>query len=145
MKFRSLLTLILTATVFGVCGTSHAISPFKKAFEDKYVKDSGSEDLQAAFRTSGCNVCHVKDEKKDVVNAYGLVLAELIEGNANDRVKEARAGGSDARKAEEEKLLKEFEEAMKKAESSKSPSGETYGDLFKAHRLPGAEGAKSIR
>ena len=112
MKFRSLLTLVLTATVIGVCGTSHAISPFKKAFEDKYVKDSGSDDFQAAFRSSGCNVCHVKDEKKDVVNAYGLVLADLIEGNANDRVKEARAGGSDARKAEEEKLLKEFEEDL---------------------------------
>ncbi|MBC8350435.1 MAG: hypothetical protein H8E66_00505, partial [Planctomycetes bacterium] len=53
--------------------------------------------------------------------------------------------GSDEKKAEEEKLLKELAIALKKAEALKAPSGETYGELFKAHGLPTADGAKSIR
>lgn len=145
MKSPTILTVAVLAAVSFVASTSLATSPFKKAFDAKYVKDSGNEDFQAAFRKAGCYTCHVKGKKKDFLNAYGLELAALIEGNAKDRTDAARKDGSDAKKAEEEKLLKELEAAMKKVEAVKAPSGKTYGELFKAHGLPTADGAKSIR
>ena len=140
---------VLVSTVLAVVGfatsTTFAISPFKKAFDARYVKDSGSEEFQATFKKAGCYTCHVKSKKKDVVNAYGWELSKLIEGFAKDRTDAARKNGTDAKKAEEEKLLKEFDAAMKKVESLKAPSGEAYGELFKAYKLPGAKGERSIR
>jgi len=145
MKSRNLLLLAAIAAACFASSTTFAISPFKKAFDEKYVKESGDETFQAAFRKAGCYTCHVRDEKKDVVNAYGWELAELIEGSAKDRIDAANENGSGAKKAEEEKLVKEFVMALKKAEAIKAPSGETYGELLKAHGLPTADGAKSIR
>ena len=145
MQSRCLVVLSLIAAVSLATSTTFATSPFKKAFDEKYVKNSGDAEFQASFRKGGCYNCHVKGEKMDVLNAYGLQLAGLIEGNAKDRIDAAKEESSDAKTAEEEKLLKEFAAALKKAETIKAPSGETYGELFKAHRLPTADGAKSIR
>lgn len=145
MNFKNLVVLGLVAAVSLVSSTSLALSPFKKAFDEKYVKTSGNADYQAAFKKTSCNTCHVKGKKKDFVNAYGWELAELIEGSAKDRIDAAKKEGSDAKKAEEEKVLKELVAALKKVEAIKSPSGETYGELFKAHGLPTSDGAKSTR
>jgi hypothetical protein len=146
MKLSSVLVVALVAVGSLAASTTFAISPFKKAFDAKYVKDSGDADFQAAFKKGGCYNCHVKGEKKDVLNAYGLELSKLIEGNAKDRLDAAKEGGGlDAKKAEEEKLVKEVQAAFTKAEALKSPSGKTWGELFKAHSLPTPEGAKSIR
>ncbi len=144
MKSKSLLLLVLIAVV-SVSSSAFAISPFKKAFDEKYVKESGDEEFQAAFRKAGCYTCHVREKKKNFVNAFGWELAQLIEGSAKDRTDAARKDGSDAKKAEEAKLVKEFVAALQKVEAIKASSGETYGELFKAHGLPTADGAKSIR
>ena len=106
MKSSTVLVLAIVAVVSGVCSTGFAISPFKKAFDEKYVKSSDNSDFQAAFKKASCNTCHVKGEKKDVLNAYGLQLADLLEGNAKDRLDAAKEKGRDAKSAEEEKLLK---------------------------------------
>jgi hypothetical protein len=145
MNIKSLVVLALVAAVSLVGSTSLALSPFKKAFDEKYVKASGNADFQAAFKKASCNTCHVKDKKKDFVNAYGWELAELIEGSAKGRIDAAKEEGSDAKKAEEEKVLKELVAALKKVEAVKSPSGETYGELFKAHSLPTPDEGKSTR
>ena len=145
MKSSSVLVLAIIAAVSFAGSTTFAISPFKKAFDEKYVKSSGNAEFQAAFKTASCNTCHVKGERRDVVNAYGWELAALIAGNAKDRLDEAKKESSDAKTAEEDKLLKELAAALKKVEAIKATSGETYGELFKAHSLPTADGAKSIR
>lgn len=144
MKSKSLLLLVLV-TAISFSGSAFAISPFKKAFDAKYVKESGDKDFQTAFRKAGCYTCHVRGKKKDFVNAFGWELSQLIEGNAKERTDAAREDGSDAKKAEEAKLVKEFEAALAKVEEIKAPSGETYGELLKAHGLPTADGAKSLR
>ncbi|MDP6556726.1 MAG: hypothetical protein QGG71_18790 [Pirellulaceae bacterium] len=145
MKLPTVLVSTVFATVLFATVTSFASSPFKKAFDAKYVKDSGNAEFQAAFKKMGCYTCHVKDKKKDFVNAYGWELSKLIEGNAKDRVSAARKNGSSAKKAEEGKLLKELEVAMDKAEALKAASGEAYGELFKTHKLPSADGEQSVR
>ena len=58
-----------------------------------------------------------------------------------------RRGGAESAKktAETEKIEKELLAAFGKVEGMKSPSGETYSELFEAHKLPTADGAKSVK
>jgi cytochrome c553 len=145
MNLRLLIAVCAVPALFSMPQLSFATSPFKKVFDEQYVKESGNEEFQAVFRTTGCYVCHVKEKKKEVVNNYGNELAKLIPGNLQERLDEARKGGKDAKAAEEEKALKELAEAMKKVETMKSPSGVTYGELFKSHQLPPHEGEFSTK
>ena len=145
MKYLHICLLALLTAAAATPGTASAISPFKKAFEEKYVKNSGNAQFQDEFRKATCNVCHVKDKKKDVVNEFGFQLASLIEGNAKDRIDAAAKNGAAAKSAEEEKVLKEFRAALEAVQAMKMTSGTTYGEAFLAHRLPSGEGEKSIR
>lgn len=110
-----------------------ALPPFKKQFQEKYVDDA-DDAMKDAFKKASCNTCHVKGEEKDVQNAYAMELAKLIEGNAKERLAEAKKNGTDD--SEKEAIAKELEEAFKKVEEMKSPSGEKYGELLKAGKLP---------
>ncbi len=145
MNHRLLLTACSLLALSVIPQVLFATTPFKKSFDEQYVKDSGNEEFQTAFRTAGCYVCHVKEKKKDVVNHYGNELAKLIPGNVQERLDEARKGGRDAKTAEEAKVLKELVDAMKKVEEMNSPSGVTYGELFKSHQLPPHEGEFSTK
>jgi hypothetical protein len=116
---------------------AEAIAPFKKAFQKKYVDPSDNEDFKSAFKKASCNTCHVKGEKKDVRNEYGDALAKLIEGDANQRIKDAgKEGGSEGRKKETEKVVKELEKAFEEVAKQKSKSGESFGDMIKSGKLP---------
>ena len=141
MNLRLVMTACSLPILLVISDPASASSKFKKSFDEKYVKESGNEEFQATFRKENCYVCHVKDKKKDeFVNHYGNELAKLIPGNVDERLDQARKDGRAARDAEQEKVLKELAEAMKKVESVKSPSGVTYGELFKSHQLPPHEG-----
>jgi hypothetical protein len=139
----------LTLTAFG-CGlaicvaTATAHAPFKKPFEEKYVKSSPGSEFKVTFRKAGCNVCHVKGKPKDWLNGYGHELAKHLEGRAEERLKQAKAESRDAYKAENEKLLEELKEAIKKSEKAKMKDGTAYGQLFKDLKLPTEEGARSL-
>jgi hypothetical protein len=115
-----------------------AITPFTKAFEEKYVKDHPSEEFRTAFKKTRCNVCHVKGEPKTVSNEYGNELAKFIEGNAEERIKTARA--ENRLKEEEEQLAKELEKAFAEVEKIKvnaaDPSSPTYGEIIRGGKLP---------
>ena len=122
-----------------------AMSPFKKAFDETYVKKSDDQEFQTAFKKMSCNTCHVKGKKKDWLNAYGQELAKLIPGNAKERLDKAKEIGTEEKTAETEKLQKELVAAFAKVEGMKAPSGETYSELFESHKLPTADGAKSVK
>lgn len=118
---------LLGGALVVVLGVAPALAhaPFKKAFEDRYVKN-GSEALKASFEKAGCNVCHVKDEKKDVRNAYGKALDKnLMDGDLKELLK-----------TDKEKVLKSLDEAFAKTEKEAGAGGKTWGDLFKAGTLP---------
>jgi hypothetical protein len=135
--------IMAVASVFvlgGLHSSALAIAPFKKAFQDKYVEGSGSEEFKAAFQKASCNVCHVKGKKKEERNEYGKALDELLEGNSNKRIMEAeKSGGVAGKDAETKKVLEELAKAFDKVAEMKSPTGETYGELIKANKLPIAE------
>lgn len=143
---KPMFALLLSSTVLLIAtSTSNALSPFKKAFDAKYVKSSDSDEFKSLFKKSSCNTCHVKGEKKDWLNAYGLSLAKQIQGNAKQRLATAKAAGTDALATENKKLLNELEHAFTKTEAVKSPSGELFIAMLKEHKLPTADGAKSVK
>jgi hypothetical protein len=120
--------------------TTSAMPPFRKAFEDKYVKESSNADFQAAFKKSLCNTCHVQGKPKTENNVYGKELAKLIEGSANERIKAAREKGDAALEAENKKLLEELEAAFAKVEKMKvdpeASASATFGERIKQGMLP---------
>jgi hypothetical protein len=134
-KFVSICVLCALA-VGGMAPSAKALAPFKKAFQEKYVDGSDSDDLKAAFKKASCNTCHVKGKKKDERNPYGEELAKLIEGDANQRIKDAGENGDEARKAETDKILAELDKAFDAAAKLESPAGETYGARISAGSLP---------
>ncbi|EAQ79472.1 hypothetical protein [Blastopirellula marina] len=106
-----------------------AIKPFMDVFVEQYnvkePKTDAEKSLAAAVAEVKCNLCHEGKSKKDR-NAYGVALDKLLD------------------KAEIVALLKEDKDkgkevilaAIVKVEGEKSPSGETYGELIKAGKLP---------
>jgi hypothetical protein len=137
-RMRSLVVVLLGGALlmFGSIRSADALPAFKKAFEAKYVDNNKDEAFKEVVKKQSCNVCHVKGESKKERNAFGDALAQLIEGDAQARLKEA----GDNKSAEEEKILKELEEAFKKVEATKidpeNTNSETYGDRLKANKLP---------
>ncbi|GIW92144.1 MAG: hypothetical protein KatS3mg110_0185 [Pirellulaceae bacterium] len=137
MKSWLIWTACGTLLVLAVSGSVQALPKFRQAFEKRYVDAAKNADFAEAVKKEGCNVCHVKGEQKSVRNAYGKVLADLIPGDAQERLKAA----GDNKAAEEEKLLKELEEAFTKAEKRpvNGKDGETFGDRIKAGKLPAGD------
>lgn len=132
MKYLILIVAAIVAVASLTQESALALPAFKPAFEERYTKDNNNEEFKESVKKAGCNICHVKGEKsKEVRNAYGELLAKLIEGEAKDRIK-----------TEKEKVLKELDEAMKKAEEEKGPDGVPYGELFKSGKLPPSEKPK---
>jgi hypothetical protein len=123
---------------FAFAQAAFALPAFRKAFEERYVKNNANAAFAEQVKKEGCNVCHVKGEKKDVRNAYGKVLADLIPGDAQERLK---AAGESGKAAEEAKLLEELQKAFTKAETTpvNGKDGETFGDRIKAGKLPAGE------
>ncbi len=77
------LSLLAAAFVLGLSlNTAHAIAPFKKEFDEKYVKNSTDQAFVAAAKKANCLICHGKNaegkEDKKVRNAYGKALAKLL-------------------------------------------------------------------
>jgi len=123
---KSLPMLVCLLVALGVFWLSTqpaaAVTGFKKGFEAKYVKAESEEPnevaLAEAFAEAKCYVCHVKGEKKKVKNEYGKLLDDLL-----DRKKDA-------------KNPEKIREALAKVADMKSPSGETWGEMIKAGKLP---------
>jgi hypothetical protein len=134
MKRVATLTICAAVVFCLAVGPASALPLFKKDFTDKYVEGSGDAAWEETVKKASCYVCHVKGEDKEVRNAYGEALAKLIEGDAKERLAAAKEAGTTD--AENEKLAKELMEAFTKVEKMKSPSGPTYGELLKAHKLP---------
>jgi cytochrome c553 len=130
--------LVLSGCVVAMAirvNSASALPQFKKAFEDKYVKTSKDGHFKTVYKKASCNACHVKGQKKSVHNKYGKELAELIKGDAKDRLDAANKKG-DKDKVQEE-ILKELEAAFKQVEKKK-PSDEslTFGERLKNGQLP---------
>lgn len=117
---------------------AQALPDFKKAFASKYADKHESKDFQAAVKKASCNACHVKGAKKNVQNEYGKLLNKLIEGDAENIIKEAKKEGKEAEEKAKAEIMAALEKAFDKAANEKSEKGKgpTFGELIKAGKLP---------
>ena len=130
MKNFCLLVLFgfVAGSVLARVESAHAIAPFKKEFETKYVKAEPAtpeeQALSAAVKEAKCNVCHVGTKKKDK-NNYGLALDELLD---------KKTDAKDAAK---------IQEALEKVAAMKSDPNDaaspTFGELILQGKLPGTD------
>ncbi len=127
MKNFCLLVLLgfVAGNVLAHVESAHAVPPFKKEFDAKYVKTEPAtpeeEALAAAVKEAKCNVCHVGKKKKDK-NAYGVALGKLL-----DKKKDAK----DAAKIQD--ALDKV--AAMKADPNNADSP-TFGELIMQGKLP---------
>jgi hypothetical protein len=134
----SIVGLFLASSLF--VSPVKALPDFKKAFEAKYVTDSSSEEFKEAFKATGCNVCHVKgNTDRKARNPYGMALSKITGGHVKADLDAAKkSGGDEGRAAKLAEILKKLDQAFDKVESQKSKSGQSYGELLKAGKLPSA-------
>jgi len=123
--------LALCAMSFGLLAHAPralAIEAFKKEFIAVYVKadsaDAGDQAFAAAVKKANCNVCHVGTKKKDR-NEYGKALDELLDKKADIK--------------NTEKIRQALETVAAKKSNPADESSPTFGDLIKAHKLPGGD------
>jgi hypothetical protein len=113
------------ALVAASASSALAIAPFKKEFDNLYVKKEGGtppeQKLAEAVKTAKCDICHMGEKKKER-NAYGQALAKLLDKKTDkDNVEKIRAS------------LKQVESEHSDPKDEKSP---TFGDLIKEGKLP---------
>jgi len=104
-----------------------ATNEFAKEWKDHYAAEGAKEDFVDAARKAGCNVCHVKGEKKTERNEYGAAIKELL--NKEDFTK-------DWVKANPEKAKELIVAGLKKAGEKSSSDGKTFAAKIAAGELP---------
>ena len=128
MKNYCLLVIcgLMVGSVLARIESAHAVAPFKKEFEEKYVKKDPTtpeeKALAAAEMQAECNVCHVGTKKKDH-NAYGTALAALLDKKTDTK---------DTAKIQA--ALDKVAEMKSNPNDANSP---TFGELIKQGKLPG--------
>jgi hypothetical protein len=136
-----LCAVAITAVVNWKVAPVQAFPPFKKEFENLYVKaepaTAEEKALKEAAETNKCGICHTGPEGKNkkVRNTYGKAISKLIPEPKN---KEAM----DALKKNPEKIKEILEKAAKEPSDPKDPTSPTFGDLIKEGKLPGKEVAE---
>jgi len=119
---RLFLVLLLGMFLLGLTAqTALAVAPLSKRFLETY-KDSK---IIEAAKQAKCSVCHYGKSKKNR-NDYGEALSEFFTKADYKKLK-----------GDKDKLKAALDSALKKAEAEKSVSGETFGDLIAAGKLPG--------
>jgi hypothetical protein len=115
-----------------------AFPPFKKEFDNLYVKENPATDaeksLKEAATAAKCGICHTGPEGKNkkVRNTYGKAITKLIPDPTD---KEA----VDALKKDPVKIKELLEKAAKEHSDANDPNSQTFGDLIKEGKLPGKE------
>ncbi len=120
MSISKQMTTFVVMMAVGIVASSarpaFAVKQFYDQFKEVYVNDG---DLDAGLVAKAkCNICHVQGEKKKVKNEYGKLLDDLLDRK------------TDAKNPEK------IREALGKVAAMKSPSGQTWGEMIKAGKLP---------
>jgi hypothetical protein len=119
---------VVASTMAASARTAYAIAPFKKEFDNAYVKPNPTTDAEKSLAASvamvKCNVCHVGTSKKER-NEYGKALATML----------TKKDG---------KEIAKIKDALEKAAAMKSKPGDdsspTFGELIQQGKLPGGGG-----
>lgn len=116
-------TFLLVAPAF-------ATNEFNKEWKDHYTGEGANEEFVKSARKAGCNVCHIKGEKKTERNEYGKAVNELLK--KEDFTKEWV-------QANPEKATELIVAGLKKAGEQKSSDGKAFAAKMKAGELPATD------
>ncbi len=104
-----------------------ATNEFAKEWKDLYATEKAAEEFVKASRKAGCNVCHVKGEKKTERNEYGMAIKEFLD--KEDFTKEWV-------KENPEKAKELIVAGLKKAGEKNSSDGKKFAEKIAAGELP---------
>ncbi len=107
-----------------------ATNEFNKEWRDHYLTDEAPAAFTSAARKAGCNVCHIKGEKKTEHNEYGLAAKAFL-----DKEKLTK----EFVKANPEEAKKLIVDGLKKAGEKTSKDGKKFADKLKAGELPATD------
>ncbi len=107
-----------------------ATNEFAKEWKDHYVTDESSKEFTTATRKAGCNVCHIKGEKKTERNEYGKAVSEFL---SKDKFTKEWV------KDNPEEAKKLIVEGLKKAGEKKSSDERTFAAKLAAGELPATD------
>src|SRR5262249_21964585 len=120
---------LAAAVVLGLSlNGSFARPPYKKEFDEKYVKKDSTDPAEKALATAvegaKCNVCHGKNaegkDDKKVRNSYAQAICKHVMNNEKDN----------------QKIIDALDSAAKEKSKADYPSSPTFGDLIKGGKLP---------
>lgn len=107
-----------------------ATNEFSKEWKAHYLTPEAPETLTPAARRAGCNVCHIKGEKKTEHNEYGLAAKQFL-----DKEKLTREWV----KANPEKAKELILDGLKKAGDKPSKDGKKFAQKIADGDLPATD------
>jgi hypothetical protein len=107
-----------------------ATNEFSKEWKDHYLTPNAPAALTPAARKAGCNVCHIKGEKKTEHNEYGMAAKEFL-----DKEKLTKEWVQ----ANPEKAKELIVEGLKKAGEKESKDGKKFAQKLADGELPATD------
>jgi hypothetical protein len=107
-----------------------ATNEFSKEWKEHYLTPDAPAELTPAARRAGCNVCHIKGEKKTEHNEYGLAAKEFLD---KDKL------SKDWVKANPEKAKELILDGLKKAGEKSSKDGKKFAQKLADGELPATD------
>lgn len=116
---KTLIAVVVFAVLLADGSSQQAIArkPYFEEFKEKYANEAVG--YVQVIDKAKCTVCH-SGQSKEQHNSYGIALSKVIAKKEKDKAK--------------------INDALRKIENEKSPSGETFIELIRQGKLPGANG-----
>jgi cytochrome c peroxidase len=117
---RKTVRVVGLAILLSGLSSKHASArkPYFDGFKEKYANEGGFG-YDKLIDQAKCAICHKGQAKKDR-NSYGIALSKVITKNQKNKV--------------------QIDKALGDIENEKSPLGETFIELIRQGKLPGANG-----
>ncbi len=110
------------------CAHSFMKKPFQKHYDLKLVS---------------CSTCHLKGEKKDLVNEFGETIQKLLAGtDVAAQIQVSKAADKETKDRIEKKLAQEFAVVLNRLDELKAPSGKLYAQAIRDGDIAGAKPKK---
>jgi len=118
---------ILAVSLFS--SIASATGEFQKEWKTMYLDKDADAVFVKAAKKAGCNVCHIKGEKKTERNEYGMAVHEFLN----------KANYTKEKLKENPELVKEIVEGIKKAGEKTSSDEKTFAAKIEAGELPATD------
>lgn len=119
-------SIALAALVICIASPCRATVQFQKVFVDEYLAEHSDREFVEYVRTKAkCFTCHQGSKHRQNHNAYGRVLAELLDAPADNK--------------DSAKIVAVLREMESRAADPSMLDGTTFGQRIAASRLPAGE------